>query len=288
MKKMWILLACVMLLFSGCTKVDDSADTTLPTPEATVPQSYRELSWQNDSEDETAQKRQPNKPDSTERNNFRSVIEENKETNSKAKLEKIPVYIEEELLFNTNGLFYLNRDACFYEGQNARQNYTGALLEAYPTTAIRSRDSDSVYFVYSTDTGYRLYLFASYENSLNTPVGFPVVIGELLSYSDFKGIEPGDRIEEVEAIDAVATLHKKLILDVWNLDPVGARYHEKEGYPCTTIHYLNDGILKLEYEMQDDRSLVVSAVEFSKDFQLESANGKIVNYKIEDIDLPTK
>ena len=236
---------------------------------------------------EAAQKRQAHQIGNGERNNFVSVIEGKMEANDKTKLEEIPVYVEEELLFKTDGLFYLNRDACFYEGQNARQNYTGALLEAYPTSAIRSRDKETIYFVYLTDTGYRLYLFASYENELQTPVGFPVVIGKLLSYEDFKNIKIGDRIEEVEAVDSVAALHKKQIIEVWNLDPVAARFLAEDGYPCTTIHYLKDGILKIEYEMQKDQSLVVSNMVFSKDFQIESANGKMINYKIEDIDLPT-
>lgn len=237
---------------------------------------------------ETVQKKQPHQVDNTVRANFRSVIEENKETNSKTKLKNIPVYMEEELLFKTNGLFYLNRDACFYEGLNDLPNLTGSLLEAYPTSAIRSRDSETIYFVYRTDTGYRLYLFASYENNLHTPVGFPVVIGTLLSYDDFKSIRIGDNIEKVEAVDSVATLHKKLILDVWNLAPMGAQAHAENGYPCTTIHYLKEGILKIEYEMQHDQRLVVSNIVFSKDFQIRSANGQMVNYKIEDIDLPAE
>ena len=168
-----------------------------------------------------------------------------------------------------------------------RPNYTGALLEAYPTSAIRSRDSDTVYFVYETDTGYRLYLFFSYENDLDTPVGFPVVVGKALSYRDFKDVAVGDRMEEVEAIDPTASLHKKMILEVFDLVPIAAQRLTEQGYPCTTIHYLKDGILKIEYEMQEDRSLVVSNMVFSKDYQIESANGKVVNYRIEGIDLPT-
>lgn len=190
------------------------------------------------------------------------------------------------MLFKTDGLFYLNRDACFYERQSARQNYTGSLLEAYPTSAIRGRDEDTVYFVYATDTGYRLYLFASYENELQTPVGFPVLIEKLLSYTDFKNIAVGDKIEEVETIDPVTALHKKQIVEVWDLAPVAARKLAEDGYPCTTIHYLKDGILKIEYEMQEDRSLVVSNVVFNKDFQIKSANGKVINYRIEEVDLP--
>ena len=78
-----------------------------------------------------------------------------------------------------------------------------------------------------------------------------------------------------------------MILEVFDLVPIAAQRLAEQGYPCTTIHYLKDGILKIEYEMQEDRSLVVSNMVFSKDYQIESANGKVVNYKIEDIDLPT-
>ena len=276
MKKLLVILLAVFLL-SGCDQVSPE-QTTVPTTEPTT---------QTTEPIEAAQKRQEIQADNDERDNFVSVIEANKETNSKTKLEKIPVYIEEELLFKTDGLFFLNRDACFTEGSNARWNYTGVLLDAYPTEAIRSRDSDTVYFVYETDTGYRLYLFFSYENDLDTPVGFPVVVGKALSYRDFKDVAVGDRMEEVEAIDPTASLHKKMILEVFDLVPIAAQRLAEQGYPCTTIHYLKDGILKIEYEMQEDRSLVVSNMVFSKDYQIESANGKVVNYKIEDIDLPT-
>ena len=208
---------------------------------------------------ETARRRQDFQADNSELHNFEAVVEEKKESDSKKSLKEIPVYMEEELLFKTDGLFYLNRDACFYEGQNARENYTGALLAAYPTSAVRNRDEETVYFVYQTDTGYRLYLFANYENELQTPVGFPVVIGEMLSYDAFDGIEAGDSMETVAAVDPVTDLYKKQILEVWNLDPVAARALAEDGYPCTTIHYLKDGILKIEYEMQNDQSLVVSS-----------------------------
>ena len=279
-----LLLVAVVSLYAIETTKKDQPPATIPTAdhaEKDDPTSATEESK------ETPQKKQPFKTDSTERDNFLSVIEQNKETDSKTGLKKIPVYFEEELLFKTGGLFYLNRDACIYEGQSAMDNYTGSLLEAYPTSAIRGRDKDTIYFVYATDTGYRLYLFASYENELQTPVGFPVLIEKLLSYTDFKNIAVGDKIEEVEAIDPVTSLHKKQIVEIWDLAPVAARKLAEKGYPCTTIHYLKDGILKIEYEMLEDQSLVVSNVVFSKDYQIESANGKVVNYKIEALDLPT-
>lgn len=279
-----IVFLILIAIFSACNS-EQNASSTLPSSSEPSLQA-EENHDRTEVTKETPKKKQPHQVDNTVRNSFRTVIEKNKETNSQTPLKKIPVYYEEELLFKTNGLFYLNRDQCFYEGLNDLPNFTGSLLEAYPTTAIRSRDSETIYLVYMTDTGYRLYLFASYENNLFTPVGFPVVIGKLLSYDDFKSIRIGDNIEKVEAVDPVATLHKKLILEVWNLAPMSAQAHAEDGYPCTTIHYLKDGILKIEYEMQYDQSLVVSNIVFSKDFQIRSANGQMINYKIEDIDLP--
>jgi hypothetical protein len=234
----------------------------------------------------SARSKEKTDPNNEKRDEFESVIEGEKETDTNAKLKEVPIYKEYDLLFNTDGSFYLNRDACFYEGQNARQNYTGGILEAYPTDAIRDRNGKSVYLVYDTDTGYRLYLFVSYDNDLQTPIGFPVVIGKMLSYDAFCSLNLGDPIEKVEAIDSVATLHKKLIIDVWNLDPVGAANHAIDGYPCTSIHYLKDGLLKIEYKMLENQDLVISDIEFSEDYTLINALGDKVDYKINELDLP--
>jgi hypothetical protein len=214
------------------------------------------------------------------------LAKEEKQMNGKSSDADIPVYYEEELLFNTNGMFYLNRDACFYEGTNARQNDSSAIMAAYPTSAIRHRDDDSVYTIYDTDTGYRLYLLFSSENEYVTPVGFPLVVKEKLSYADFSELKIGDSIEQVEKIDSVAGLHKKELIDVFNVNSKGAEGFAEMGYPYTSIHYLTDGILKIEYTMLEDKYIVISDMEFNKDYQLISANGKTVNYKIMDIDLP--
>lgn len=225
-------------------------------------------------------------PNNAERDNFRVIIMKEKVAESDKKTLNIPVYNEEDLLFKTDGKFYLNRDFCCYENTNALMTYTGGIMEAYPDPAIREREDGSLYFIYDTDTGYRLFLFFTHENDLQTPVGFPTVIKELLSYNDFAGLKVGDPIEDVEAIDSVATLHKKLIVEVWNLDPVGAAGHAKKGYPCTSIHYLSDGILKIEYEMLEGQKLIISNMVFKEDYILKNARGKNINYKIIESDLP--
>lgn len=214
------------------------------------------------------------------------LAKEEKQINENISDADIPVYYEEELLFNTNEKYYLTRDACFYEGTSARMNDSGAIMASYPTSAIRHRDDDSVYTIYDTDTGYRLYLFFSSENEYVTPVGFPLVVKEKLSYADFSELKNGDSIEQVEKIDSVAGLHKKELTDVFNANTKGAEGFAEMGYPYTSIHYLTDGILKIEYTVLEDKYIVISDMEFNKDYQLISANGKTVNYKITDIDLP--
>lgn len=218
---------------------------------------------------------------------FESIIErKDQEGKLQGMHEEVPIYLEEELLFKTDGLFFLNRDACFYDDTNWRPNDAGAIMAAYPTPAIRERSDKSVYTIYETDTGYRLYLMFDSSSDYATTTGFPVVIKDVLSYAEFSDLKVGDAIEKVEAIDSVATLHKKMIIDVWNLNPKGAAAHAEDGYPCTSIHYLKEGILKIEYEMLDDQSLIISDIVFNDEYILENAKGEIDNYMIFDEDLP--
>lgn len=200
--------------------------------------------------------------------------------------EKISVYLEKELLFRTNGQFYLGRDAYVYTNFNSCPNYLGGILEAYPTDAIRRTNEDSAYLVYETDTGYRLYLYSQGEEYMFTTSGFPVVVKEPHSYSEFRSLKVGDSMSAVEMIDSVTTLNRKVINEVWNLDPLGAANMAKNGFPCTTVHYLRDGILRIEYEMLEDRSLVISNMEYSDNYKLENSKGRTVDYRIKECDLP--
>ena len=197
----------------------------------------------------------------------------------------VPVYYETDLLFETDGMYYLNRDANFYSGLNSRPNDSSAILAAYPTDALRVRSDQSSYAVYETDKGIRLYLFFG-ADELSTTVGFPIVINKLLSYADFNDIDVGDSIDDIAAIDDVTELYKRTFFDIWQLNYEGAKSLSELGHPCATLHYLKDGILKIEYEMQEDQSLVVSKIIFNEEFKLECADGKVVDHKIEDIDLP--
>ena len=217
---------------------------------------------------------------------YLTTIQSNMVSDETKVLAPIPVFEEEALLFDTDGLYYLNRDACFYEGLGSRPNFTGSILIAYPTTAIRERQDGSVYACYATDTGYRMYMNFSTYNRMSTPDGFPVVVKDVLSYDSFSGLRVGDPIETVEAIDAVATLHKKLLLEVWKVNTVAVKNLTEMNHPCCSIHYLKDGILKIEYAMPEDGKLVISNMIYSQDYKLKGATGRTLDYRINDLDLP--
>ena len=197
----------------------------------------------------------------------------------------VPMY-DEELLFDVDSGFELVRDAGLWAGTSAMPTGSAGIIGTYPTEAIRLKDCGTVYTVYDVNTGYRLYLFFDKTNNYIAVVGFPIVIKEVLSFSDFEGLSLGDSIELVEAIDPVATLHKRYIQDVWHLDHIGAKGMAEYGFPCTSIHYLKDGLLRIEYDMLEDGSLVVSRIELNKDYILTDALGNKIDCRIEETDLP--
>ncbi len=275
MKKIVIIFSTILVVTASIGVVYalvDMTETTAPETDVMEVRHMEEISW--------AENPWPSYVD--------VINEYGIHPNAKAELD-VPIYYEEELLFNIDSGFTLNRDASFYYGLNSCPNEASAELARYPTSAIRVRADGTVYAIYDTDTGYRLYVFFESMGEGSTygvTLGFPVVIGDILSYQDFADLKIGDDISKVEDIDKVATLHKKLLLDVWNLDFKGAEGMAQIGHPCTSIHYLSDGILKIEYEMLEDRSLIISNIIYNKDYQITDAIGRVINHRIEPADLP--
>ena len=226
---------------------------------------------------------QPEKtPDET------SAVAVTETTAESEELLDVPVYSEDYLLFDTNGTFYLGRDAANYYYFSAMQNSTEGIMRRYPTDAIRLKDNGSKYTIHETDSGYRLYLFYDQSRDYTVTIGFPVVVREMLSFSDFAELQIGDRIETVEAIDPVAGLHKKMFIEVWKLNVKAANYYSEQGQPCTSIHYLSDGLLKIKYDMPEEGVLVVSKILFAEDYVLTDLLGRKVDYSIDRIDLPNR
>ncbi len=216
----------------------------------------------------------------------REMIEEMAAAEDEELAMKIPIYIEDELLFKSGWQFDLCRDSGINKGLSLTPNHLGGILVTYPTEAIRRKQEDSLYLMYDTDSGYRLFLYSQGEDYPLTTSGFPVVVRDPHLYDDFHALKAGNTIEEVEKIDPVAGLVRKEIIDVWNLVPLAATNLAKTGFPCTSIHYLRDGILRIEYEMLEDRSLVISDMEYRDDYRLGQPTGNVIDYRINDKDLP--
>ncbi len=89
----------------------------------------------------------------------------------------------------------------------------------------------------------------------------------------------------MEAIDDVATLHKR---ELAQRDFQFSAYYENRaqiGNPAASIHYLKDGILKIEYRMPEKPNIIVSNITFYEDFAMKNTAGEMINYKIKDIGL---
>lgn len=221
-----------------------------------------------------------------QREEFRAEIEE-KKYDDQTEINNIPVYFEEELFFDMDARIPLGQDNGIRENLNARPNETGSLMEALPDGAIRERDDKSLYMMYDSDTHYRLYYFFIADNNCSNPVGFPVVIKQIHKYSDFGTLQVGDSISRVEEIDDVARLVRKWVIDYRKMNSTAVENEYNAGYPITSIHYLEDGILKISYTMKEEGELTIASIDYFSDYKLKDCLGRTINYRIQDRDLPS-
>lgn len=170
--------------------------------------------------------------------------------------------------------------------------YVRHLLGFYPTEVIRQRDADTFYFVYDTDDGIRLFVFYSEKNGdgeydgIQTPVGYPILISKMLSHADFAGIQAGGRAEKVRAIDPAMSVYEDMFFNVYKWNSIASESKRKENDPVATIHYLRDGLLKIEYDIVDDNRLVVIDLIFEPNCNLTHLFGETYYYRILPQDLP--
>jgi hypothetical protein len=194
----------------------------------------------------------------------------------------VPVYREEVLVRENERCFGLGLDSGFYRNFGFRPDSFERLQALFPSDAIRrTADGRSVYVMYDTDDGGRLYVFFSGEkNGYLFEDGFPILMKETLSYKDFEGLAVGDSLGEVESIDPAAAVYKgsfdaanDLALENWT----------KMGAPPTSVHLLTDGIVKIEYRRDSELGYAITNIVYAADFVLEGFNGKTC-YKIDEAD----
>ncbi len=267
-----VLIVLVAILFlTGCTYNQRSAklEEDKPEPVNVVPKHPKY--------DEENQK-------SLIMDDYLDYIKSNKETDYSKTLTDIPSYSFEEIIRNNYDCgILLGRDAGFYtDRSNTRRDYARIIFTVFPTKAIReSENKEYVYAVYDTDLDMRVFLFFSKEkNNYNTLDGLPIVMSKSLDYKDFSDIKIGDKADNVESIDPIITEYVRTF-DRFADNRLGI--YIKGGAGPTSVHLLNDGILKIEYKRIALGDYEITSIEYNEDFILSGLNGDTC-YKIAECD----
>ena len=264
----------VLSLFSACKMQNQSAVRITPEPEITAFAEVNEAPEQTEVPTEMPTEAPTAVPTEAPTNTPEPKME---------KLD-IPVYPDDKLLLN-NFIVQIGEDACQFSLFAEFPNKLDYVYELYPTKALRKASTGEEYIIYESQSGYREYVFLKHweESGITVTNGFPIVVGELLPYKAFEQLKVGDTIDSVEEIDPIAVFTKRRFE---YCAPNVAASNAKLGYPITSIHYLSDGLLKIEYEMLEDSSLVISNMVYSPDYTLKHTVGEVINYRIEPIALP--
>ncbi|MBQ4429412.1 MAG: hypothetical protein II871_06535 [Clostridia bacterium] len=200
----------------------------------------------------------------------------------------VPVYPDYELLLE-NTRAQLGKDGCANRNSGPHTLGIDYLTFMFPTDALRTASSGEEYLIFDSERGYREYVFIDRDNGgIDITKGFPIVIGKLQPHSAFEGLTVGDPIEAVERIDPVAALHRQAILEVRQIHPETAKKYCVGYNALASVHYLTDGILKIEYEMPAEGELVISKIIYSPDYTLTHFHDIEMCYRIEPIDLPER
>lgn len=179
-----------------------------------------------------------------------------KRDNKENYLTKITKTYSEKDFFD-NGLIYQ-----FYNPLVSFQHYLYTVEELFPAECVRKISETMVCNIYKTQENGLVYLFFQKEYE-SWVLHHSVYVKKGLSLSDFSSIKTGDSLESVGKIDPVALSVQK--------------YSE---YTLFTLHLLKDGIVKIDYEKNNDGVFVVSNAQKSKDFKL---TGKEIG--LNDIDI---
>lgn len=205
---------------------------------------------------------------------------------------EINVYSMEELIYRALGLadpvFW---DQCNGDNSGVAWNQLEHFMKQveYGNYVPAFRETENYeYVVFDTDEGYRIFVHVQLRPfKIKTLVGFPILLNGVHSYSDFASLKAGDHIDAVAEIDPVAAIVKTTV-ERKGLTREGIKADKKWGRIPTSFHYLTDGVLRIEYDMDDAGELFIRSITYSEDYTLESkvTPGTIVNYRILPCDLP--
>ena len=205
------------------------------------------------------------------------------------------VWKEKDLLFDQAETFGFGYD--YYSGPKTdmRSNSISYIIDnfissedyEYRRIPCREKTCNDFYLMYLMENNYRLYQFFSYPaNGCTSPVGYGLVVGKVHSGSDFANLKRGDSIDDVIKVDDVASLYKEYFLDYLHYDTERAKTEEQDGNSICSLHYLDNGLMKIEYTMKEEGELIIKDIEYYSNWVMEDSQGREVEYQIFDIDLP--
>ena len=205
---------------------------------------------------------------------------------SKPKISDIELdkYPEEDFLFN-NHCFSFYRDMDYFLFSSASYNALGSVLYEYPPQIVRTIKNNgqkSMYFIYETDASTRVFVFFYETDNFGYTRGYPIIMKKSLSTKDFSSLEVGDTMANVEEIDPIAALYKKGYDKV--SDKLVEELYVKGQEKISTVHYLNDGIIRINYDRNTLGEYVINKIITSHDFTIPSLTGNLC-YKIYPDDL---
>ena len=166
----------------------------------------------------------------------------------------------------------------------------GVLKEA-PDAIMREREDGSRYLIIDSDEGCRWFFMMGPDwQQFGSPVlvGFPLLCKNKLSCNDFKELSVGQTMADVEAIDDVCKYYRQCWFgETYNFKSADFEACYSEGRAFASIHYLKDGLLKIEYgSINENGEPVICNIEYYLDYKMKSCTDKIVDYSINELDLP--
>ncbi len=184
-------------------------------------------------------------------------------------------YPEEEFLFN-NHCFVINRDMDYFLNTNMGGNKLNAYLRNYPPQAVRTIENNgqkSMYFVYETDGGTRVYVFFYESDNYYCSRGYPIMVKKSLSMSNFSNLIVKDTMKDVEEIDPITPLFRRCY-DELNDEQI-ERVYKKGRERISTVHLLKDGIIRINYDRDSSGEYIINKIIRSDDFVIPGLYGSL-------------
>ena len=205
----------------------------------------------------------------------------------------VPFYSYDELLEEGRRLLLGNfvSDGYWEEFKSGNcLNRTDDIPRLFPDAAVRERDDHCRYYMVDTYNDSRLFFFADDHNDFTTICGYPILPRGPLPYEAFAELGAGDPIEAVVSIDPSAELARHLLLDVFKITQYETMFEQLGSFAVvdgntvaktiSTLHYLTDGVLRIDYTLNENKELVIAAMTYGADWKLANAGGVIIDYRI--------